>query len=248
MGVVGVRTSMTGAGARARRGASGAVLAALGLAAAAPPLAAQSTTVASWQMNEAPGATTMRDSSGNAIHARIGSAVAVTGQGRYTWSAVQPNQPPPKPERLIQIDDPRLDPGTRDYAVTFRYRTTRPFGNIMQKGQATTRGGQWKVQLPQGNVSCLFRGSDGKRAVRSSGAYDDGHWHTVRCERTSTGVRLTIHDEQGRLQEVKTIRGATGHLANAVPMTVGGKVHCDQVEVTCDYFAGDIDFVRIDAS
>ena len=131
--------------------------------------------------------------------------------------------------------------------MIFRYRTTRPFGNIMQKGHATTRGGQWKVQLPKGNVSCLFRGALGRRAIRSTGAYHDGQWHTVRCERTSTGVRLTIFDEQLRLQEQKSIRGATGDLTNKVPVTVGGKVNCDQVEVTCDYFAGDIDRVQIDA-
>lgn len=156
-------------------------------------------------------------------------------------------EPPAKPERLIQIDDPRLDPGTRDDAVTFRYRTTRPFGNIMRKGQATTRGGQWKVQLPQGNVSCLFRGALGRRAVRSTGADDDGQWHTVRCERTSTGVRLTIRDAQLRLQEEKWIRGSTGDFTNNVPMTIGGKLNCDQIEVTCDDFAGDIDRVQIDA-
>ena len=33
-----------------------------------------------------------------------------------------------------------------------------------------------------------------------------------------------------------------------MPLTIGGKVDCDQVKVTCDYFAGDIDWVRIEAS
>ena len=178
----------------ARRARLAALGAAAGLAVAAPDLHAGSTTSARWHMDEGGSSNGMRDSSGNGIHGTIGSAVEVSGTGHYHWGAVQPNQPPAKPERLVQVSDSRLDPGTRDDAVTFRYRTTRPFGNIMQKGQATTKRGQWKVQLPQGNVSCLFRGALGKRAVRSTGAYDDGRWHTVRCERTSTGVRLTIHD------------------------------------------------------
>ena len=39
--------------------------------------------------------------------------------------------------------------------------------------------------------------------------------------------------------------GSTGTIDNSVPMTVGGKINCDQVETTCDYFAGEIDYVKI---
>jgi hypothetical protein len=28
-------------------------------------------------------------------------------------------------------------------------------------------------------------------------------------------------------------------------MTIGGKISCDQIEVTCDYFSGEIDYIRI---
>jgi hypothetical protein len=37
----------------------------------------------------------------------------------------------------------------------------------------------------------------------------------------------------------------TGDLDNAKPWTIGGKPVCDGVEVTCDYFAGDVDRVRL---
>jgi hypothetical protein len=223
------------------------------LATTAPAGAAATTTLADWRLNEGPGATTMQDSSGNNIDGVIGSAVQ-TGVGfgdgttGYRWSNVKPNEPPAKPERLIQISDSRLNPGTRDYAVSFRYRTTRPFGNIMQKGQATTPGGQFKFQLPKGNVTCLFRGSAGRRAVRSTGFYNDGQWHTVRCERTAAGITMTIRDANDALQETRKISGATGTLANNIPMTIGGKVNCDQIEITCDYFAGDIDWIKIETS
>ena len=39
--------------------------------------------------------------------------------------------------------------------------------------------------------------------------------------------------------------GSTGTIDNAIPMTVGGKINCDQITVTCDYFSGDIDYLRI---
>jgi hypothetical protein len=219
----------------------------------APAGATASRTLADWRLDEPIGATTMQDSSGNGLHGVIGSAVQTgtpfdSGATGYRWSNVRPNEPPAKPERLIQIDSDALNPGNRDYAVSFRYRTTRPFGNIMQKGQATTPGGQFKFELPAGNVTCLVRGSAGRRAVRSTGVYNDGQWHTVRCERTATGIRMDILDASGTLQETRKLIGPTGTLANNIPMTIGGKLNCDQITVTCDYFAGDIDWIKIETS
>ena len=37
----------------------------------------------------------------------------------------------------------------------------------------------------------------------------------------------------------------TGLLDNAKPWTIGGKLDCNAVTVTCDYFAGEIDYVRL---
>ena len=43
-------------------------------------------------------------------------------------------------------------------------------------------------------------------------------------------------------------RNATGNISNTRPVTIAGKGNCDQVEITCDYFSSDIDFVRIETS
>jgi PKD repeat protein len=40
--------------------------------------------------------------------------------------------------------------------------------------------------------------------------------------------------------------GPTGTIANTWDLTIGGKGTCDQVKTTCDYFVGDIDYVRIE--
>ncbi len=72
-------------------------------------------------------------------------------------------------------------------------------------------------------------------------ALNDGQWHTIRCERTATKVVMTIDGTKKR-----TGNGATGAITNTSVMTIGGKVNCDQVKVTCDYFVGDIDYVRIE--
>jgi hypothetical protein len=39
--------------------------------------------------------------------------------------------------------------------------------------------------------------------------------------------------------------GATGTIDTNVPVTIGDTFNCDQVRVTCDYFSGVIDYVRI---
>jgi hypothetical protein len=220
---------------------------------ASPVGAAATNVLANWQMNEATGARTMADSSGHGINGAIGSAVRtgrVSGADHFfAWGYVRPKDPPPKPERLIQVNDSRLNPGTRDYAITMRFRTTRNFGNMIQKGQSNTSGGYFKWQIPRGILSCLFRGRSSTGAVIQKGVnsgptpLNDGAWHTVRCERTAAQVQMTVDGVV-----TGTNRGSSGRISNTVPLTIGGKLLCDQVATTCDYFQGDIDYVLIQTS
>jgi hypothetical protein len=220
------------------------------LSIASPARAVINQPVAVWQMNEAAGAQTMVDSSGHGFHGVIGTDVlagtALTGGGTgYRFSFVQPNQPPANPQRLVQVAHrTALNPGSGDFAVELRMRTTHSFGNLVQKGQSGASGGYFKFQQPSGKVSCLFRGSAGS-STASSGAtrVNDGQWHTVRCERTSSSVTMTVDGVvTGRN------RNPTGTIANTRPLTIAGKLNCDQVNITCDYFAGDIDYVKIETS
>jgi hypothetical protein len=220
------------------------------LAVASPAQAAIDQPVAVWQMNEPAGSGTMLDSAGNGINGvigtdvRAGTALAGGGTG-YRFAFVKPNQPPANPARIVQVPhDTRLNPGTGDFAVEVRLRTTNSFGNVVQKGQSGAKGGYFKFQAPKGKISCLFRGSAGS-STASSGTtlVNDGQWHTVRCERSASSVVMTVDGAvTGRN------RNATGTIANTRPLTIAGKTNCDQVDITCDYFAGDIDYVKIDTS
>jgi hypothetical protein len=72
---------------------------------------------------------------------------------------------------------------------------------------------------------------------------NDGAWHTVRCERTGSSVVMTVDGVvTGRN------RNPTGSIANTRPLAIGGKLNCDQVNTTCDYFVGDLDYVKIQTS
>ena len=210
---------------------------------------ASAATVADWQMNEAPGAQRMVDSSANHLDGAIGAAVttgvSVNGAVAYRWAFVSPTAPPIKPERLVQVpNDPKLNPGSADYAVTVRYRTTQHFGNMVQKGQAGSAGGYWKLENPDGQIKCTFRGLVNgtlkRKAVQSPTVLSDNNWHVVTCARNGNQVSLTVDGDV-----VATTTGNTGTISNTRPLTIAGKLDCDQITTTCDYFTGDIDYITI---
>ena len=204
-------------------------------------------TVALYGMNES-GGTVLVDSSGNGLNGTIGTEV-VTNQhdGSITYHHfpnLAPGAPPPThPEHLDRVpDSPMLDPDAGDYSVTVRFRTTNNFGNIVQKGQNGTVGGYFKFEGPNGIVSCLFKGSMGEqRTANSVTSLADGQWHVVKCERTSTSVTMFVDGVM-----TSRLTGSTGTISNSRELTIAGKGNCDQIEVTCDYFGGDIDYVRIE--
>ena len=39
--------------------------------------------------------------------------------------------------------------------------------------------------------------------------------------------------------------GSPGVINNTYDFTIGGKPNCDQIKVTCDYFGGTVDYVKI---
>ncbi|MBM2621334.1 hypothetical protein JIG36_38115 [Actinoplanes sp. LDG1-06] len=202
--------------------------------------------LAYWTMNEPPGSRTMRDVTGHGFDGRIGRDVAVGLRSgdriAYGFERLEPDTPPTRPGHVVIVpDDDRLDPGDRDYAIGMRLRTRDHFGNIVQKGQATVPGGSFKLQIPNGRVQCWFRGSRTSLLVTAPKPINDGQWHTVRCERTRDGVTLIVDQ-----RVVASRAGWTGTIANSWPISIGGKTNCDQVDVGCDYFAGDIDYIAVD--
>jgi hypothetical protein len=210
-----------------------------------PP--AGNSVLADWEMNEGHGASVMTDSGGNGITGSIGSVVrtGTVAQGatayRFPWA--KPNKTPADTPRLVKVDDDRLNPGTSDFSITLRYRTTHNFGNIMQKGQHGARGGYFKLEQPKGHLTCLFRGTQGHVLVNSGVQLDDGAWHTIVCSRVGNQVTMTIDNHI-----THTKSGSIGSISNNVPLTIGGKTNCDQVKITCDFFVGDIDKVQISKS
>ncbi|MGC1210894.1 MAG: PKD domain-containing protein [Micromonospora sp.] len=224
-----------------------ALIAAAGIVAGGSPAQATATrTVAFWSMDEPTGATVLKDSSGNGRDGTVGTEVVTgtvyAGATGHRFAYHQPTDMEYVPGHVDLVPHSTdLNPDAGDYSFTIRYRTTHSFGNIIQKGQGTTAGGYWKFEAPSGKPRCMFRGGDGStRTGYTDVSIADGQWHTVTCNRTSTYVEMYVDG-------VRTSRltGPTGTIANAWQLSIGGKSSCDGVKVTCDYFAGDIDYIKI---
>lgn len=208
----------------------------VGVAGAGSASAVADTTTGLWNFNERSGVAV--DSAGTQQNGTVGRLVQRTGSV-YRFPA---STSLPAADHLVIIgSNGVLNPGAGDFAVTVRFKTSRAASNVVQKGQATTSGGYWKVEIGNGLATCLFRGGNGsQRAVRSTTRVDNGAWHTVRCDRTSSAVWITVDGNRQR-----TITGATGTVANTHEMAIGGKSRCNPPTVGCDFFAGDIDYVRV---
>jgi hypothetical protein len=199
--------------------------------------------IADWEMNEGANATTMH-STGSGPDGSIGSAVVTgvvtNGAKGYRWRS-ENRGGSAHPERLVKVNSSKLNPGTANFTVIMRFMTGS-FGdqNIIQKGQATTNGGQWKIPIKNGKVGCNFLGVQHRSAVWSNKIIADNKWHVVRCDRRTGGVTIRIDGGAP-----KTNHRWTGSISNTWPVTIGGKLKCNQQSVGCDYFVGHIDRIVV---
>jgi hypothetical protein len=202
------------------------------------PAFAAWTKIADWRMNESSRARTMHDSSQSNLSGTIGSAVrtgvVLSGETGYRWS--RQNKAGYHPERLVTVGSSLLNPRRDAFAVTVRLYTGAGDQNIIQKGQARTAGGMFKIDMVRGHVICVFKGSAGRAAIRSRRTVWDGAWHTVRCERRRRGVSIAVDGGVRRTQA-----GRTGRIANTWPLSIGGKWRCNPPNVQCDYYVGHLD-------
>jgi hypothetical protein len=217
---------------------------------AAPTTGAQAagSTVLDLAFNEQAGAKVAHDTSGLDHDGEIGSHLVMNGS-YADWDRHPPGEGVYYGKNhLITIPDAKngsLDPGAGNFSVEIRFRTKENFGNVIQKGQAGTAGGQVKFQIPKGKLTCMFKTSTGT-ATAGTGTLllNDNTWHTVRCDRTPSSVTMYVDGEK-----IRRTNHSTGNLNNTKPWTIGGKLNCDTAAGSsadsCDYFAGEIDYVRL---
>jgi hypothetical protein len=209
-------------------------------AAGVKPASAAFTKVAIWEMNEPTGAQTMQDSSGKNRDGAIGDLVT-TGVTDGNYKGYQFTAGDKNIERLVVVDNAALNPYKNIFKVFIRLKTTALDQNIIQKGQANTTGGNWKIEVDQeGHVVCTFRGGGGRGAVGSRGNLANDRWHGVLCIRRPNEVVMIVDGGIPRHD-----LGRTGNIDNNADLTIGGKKACTAPNVSCQYYEGLIDRVAI---
>lgn len=219
-----------------------AVLVAAGLV-ATPAVAATATGTSFWGMNEPAPAAVMTDGK-QGIDGTIGNEVQVSVRDGdvtgYRWPWIAKRNAEYRPERLVIVpEDDRLDPDASRFTVAIEVNTRPGAKNIIQKGQAQTAGGFWKIETAGHEIKCVFRGAAETLSVLS-GPINDGTWHTVACDLRQDRLIMRVDGSQ-----VDVRLGSTGPINNSMPMSVGGKMNCANENVGCDYFTGMLGSVRI---
>jgi Concanavalin A-like lectin/glucanases superfamily len=194
---------------------------------------ATGTLAAQWHMNEAAGATTMADSSGNNNNGTLHNVTAgVTGKVGTAYSfggsAVK---------SYVEVpDSPSLNPGTAKINISVWFNTkslpTAGDFDLVRKGDFP--GQEYKVELLQGGIiNCEFLGASGHVVLHGGSGLANGAWHHINCIAGPTGVKLQLGGKA-----VASSATVVGSISNTVPVEIGA-------HPGSDWYKGKLDEVSI---
>jgi Concanavalin A-like lectin/glucanases superfamily len=163
------------------------------------------------------------------------------GTGRAVWFPARCGAAATCPRVVLEgSDDPRLDPGTRNFRYGAVIRATQAqtglSANVMQKGVATAES-QWKLQIGgrRGRANCVLvgRGSTHVYMARSNVSVTDGRWHQVTCLRATNALYVYVDSK---------VQGAVAIppglvVANGLPLRLGAQNLSDRT----DRYGGAVD-------
>lgn len=180
-----------------------------------------------WHMDETSG-TTMTDSTGTHPGKLTNVDLGGAGDPAFPGTGYHFNG---KSSKVTIPNAADLNPGTNEVHIAFSMRTTSvpktlDF-DLFRKGVAGQQ--QFKVELqPNGQVSCSFTGSSGTILVQKGPDVHDGAWHSVRCEKFSSSVKLTVDGASF------TGRKSVGSISNPADVIVAS-------HGAGEFFPGDLD-------
>jgi hypothetical protein len=194
-----------------------------------------------WTLDEIGSPPTAVDSSG---YGNNGANYNVTGDGSgYAFNGVS--------SRVIVPTSASLNPGSANFSfgVTVSMSTPpSPVGetyDVLRKGLATTKGGNYKIEVKNVNGKALARcvvksfrtnGTKVLAAVLGTTSLADGGQHAVTCVKTSTGITLYVDSLAPR---TKSYAGGLGSVANTSVLALGAKGE-DTAKTGFDWFKGTI--------
>ncbi|MEV6350361.1 LamG-like jellyroll fold domain-containing protein [Actinoplanes sp. NPDC051851] len=174
-------------------------------------------------------------------------AITTEGAGRYaSFPALCPSTTTGICARAIMeaADNANLDPGTNTFRWAASVRVTpaqvRGKANIMQKGTAGTDS-LWKLQLTgkSGRAQCIVAGKGSAQtfSATSTRTVTDGAWHKIVCERSGTGLAVSVDGVAGTRAAIPS----TLSIDNDMPLRIGGPNFGE----TSDMYHGQLDDVYV---
>jgi hypothetical protein len=205
----------------------------------AVPTSAVASTVALWHLDERSG-TTMTDAAGpnmGTVHDVI-MGVAGTEGTAYRFDG--------RTSYVTVPSSPLLNPGTARLSFTahVRFTVTPPNTSttdydVLRKGTASDSAQFYKLEIrPDNRAVCRFVGSKTSSRgllIHTGPALNDGRWHTLTCQKTSSQIRLVIDGV------VHAKSGTVGSISNTGPLTLGAKAG----RTSSDFYNGDLDEVSV---
>lgn len=196
------------------------------------PAGSQPNVVGHWALDETTG-TTAIDDSGSGNNGTISSTGVAIGLAGWQGTAYGFTH-----GSVIVPNTGSLVPGTSDIQISYWANLTQPPPapsdyDMVVKGSSTSTGGQIKLEIQQnGQASCMFRGSLGKRQIQGGANLADGVWHHVVCIRSGNQI---IEQVDGTT--VATVTQATGAITVTDPLRFGSH------ENNFDWYNGRLDEV-----
>ena len=174
-----------------------------------------------YHLDERAGATTVDDANdvadGHATNVTFGQAGKSGTAARFNGTS-----------SIIRIpDDPSMDPGDGDFAVTVSVRFSVLPGpstmDVVRKG-IDGDGGYWKVELfnqsGSARARCLWRDNAGHQTslVQGSGLQNNA-WHTITCALQGDETKMTVDGNT----KTNTPDAAIGTISNSRETKIGAK-------------------------
>jgi len=204
----------------------------VGLIVAAPVVffaataSASAATAGLWHMNETSG-TVMHDSAGSndgTLHSVAlgqpglkGTAYGFNGSSSY----------------VSVPDSDSLDPGTAKFSIQISVNFTAippQDYDLIRKGLSTTPGGDYKLEIAHsGQALCVIGGSAGTATLIAGPMLNTGTWHTIKCTRSESTVKLIV---DGVVR--KKVKVATGTISNDSDLYIGAKPGSDFMNGSLD--------------
>jgi hypothetical protein len=184
-------------------------------------------------MNEAAGATTMADSSGNGNTGTLHNVTAgVTGKVGKAYSFGGSTV-----KSYVEVpDSPSLNPNASKINISLWLNTTTLPNSgdfdLVRKGDFP--GQEYKVELlPGGIINCEVFGASAHVILHGGSGLGDGKWHHINCIAGPTGEKLELG---GKV--VASSTKIAGSISNTTPVEIGA-------HPGSDWYKGKLDEVSI---